>query len=460
MWCVVVFQMLGCLVVETVFPVAGLDRIRDDGVRLNENTLRKLSEGKSFREWQGDGLIAGSSAEGLAVGRDWGHGEADRDHMWLCGGDLAVYVLPPGHQPPEHANLVYTPHKCPAAYTRLQVPHKDRLLRAIVRCSLSFFLSVSSPEVQQCVVNEDDRLWLHSRHTLEVMQSPLTETISGPAGQQDGGLYERVYSLVCSGPHPAMASYKQRARKHWPSRVLLDALVKQPMLLVMVGPKDAQDFCLMFRISWSPLELILMSSLALWLKQGYVCFKYTVKSVLRSLRPQDSARDGRSLVGSYHLKTVFLRHLEENPPQQEGSPFQLMLDLCQDLQHYLLMGCLPHYLLPECDLLRTVQDEERKYALQAVEQVITDPLVAIFQSPSEPAVIYGDHKPNDLIRCFSYVSSLPSCPKRCEHLRWLLCHLDDHREGLYQKQLEEDGQIKVSGRPELVTLSDYLQWEI
>ena len=407
-----------------------------------------------FRWRRGWVLRAGSRPEGLCVDEHWGHGEADEDVMTLCGRDLGVYVVPPGQQPPEDATLVYTPHQCPPAYTRLQVLHKDRLLSAIVRAG--YDLSVSAPKVQQCVVSEGGRLWLHSRHTLEAMQGGGTEAISGPAEQQDGGLYEHVSSLVCSGPHPAMASYKERPRKHWPSPALLDALMQQPMILVMVGPKDAQDSYLMFRVSWSALELTLIYSLGLWLKQGYVCFKYTVKSVLRALRPKDSAREGRSQVGSYHLKTVFLRHLEEHPPQQEGSPFQLMLDLCQDLQHYLLMGCLPHYFLPGCDLLRTVGEEERRYALQAVGQVIADPLVAILNSPSEPEHIYGPyHSPDDLIRCFREVSSLPSCPERRERLRRLLRRLDDHREGLHREQLRRDEGYQVSGRPGLVRLADY-----
>ena len=461
LYVVVVFQMLGSLAVDTVFPAAGLYRERDWRVRENEEELRELREGEMFRRVIGGWLGAGSRPEGLCVDEHWGHGVADRDNMGLYGRDLGVYVVPPGQQPPEDATLVYTPHQCPAAYTRLQVLHKDRLLRAIVRSNvLRSDLSVSAPKVQQCVVSEGGRLWLHSRHTLEVMQGRYTEAISGPAGQHDGGLWESVSSLVCSGPHPAMASYKERPRKHWPSPALLDALMQQPMILVMVGPKDAQDSYLMFRVSWSALELILIYSLGLWLKQGYVCFKYTVKSVLRALRPKDSAIEGRSQVGSYHLKTVFLRHLEEHPPQQEGSPFQLMLDLCQDLQHYLLMGRLPHYFLPGCDLLRTVGEEERRYALQAVGKVIADPIVAILNSPSEPEDIYGPHhSPDDLIRCFREVSSLPSCPERREHLRRLLCRLDDHREGLHREQLERDERW-VSGRLGLVRLADYLQWEV
>ena len=454
---VVMFQMLGSLAVDTVYPAAGLHRDSDRRVRWNEGRLTGLCKGERFRGLGGVRLWAGSRPEGLCVDKHWGHGEADSDRMYLIGGDLGVYVVPQRLQPPEDAILMYTPHQCPAAYTRLQVLRKDRLLRAIVRGRPH--LSVSAPKVEKCVFSEDGRLWLHSRHTLEVMQNSVnTKAISGPAGQSFGGLVEYVSSLVCSGPHPAMTSYKERVlRKHWPSLSLLDALMKQPMLLVMVGPKDTLDSYLMFRVSWSALELILICSLGLWLKQGYVCFKYTVKSILRSLRPNDSAREGRSQVGSHHMKTVFLRHLEEHPPQQEGSPFQLMLDLCQDLQHYLLMGCLPHYFLPECDLLQTVGEEEKKYALQAVGQVIADPLTAILLSPSDPQDIYGYHNsPYGLIRCFCEVSSLPSCLQRRERLGLLLHRLDDHRKGLHRRQLKRDG-LSVSGRPGLVRLASYLQ---
>ena len=309
----VVFQMLGSLAVDTVYLVVGLFRVRDWVVEDNEEILMELGKGDVLRRGRGGVLWAGSRPEGLCVEEHWGHSVADIDVMRLYGRGLGVYVLPLGQQPPEDATLVLTPQQCPPAYTRLQVLHKDRPLRAIMRGRS--YLSLSAPEVQQCVVSEGGRLWLHSQHTLEVMQGSLTEAISEPAGQRRGGLIDYVHSLVCSGPHPAMTSYKERPRKHWPSPGLLDTLMQQPMLLVMVGPKDAQDSDLMFRVSWSALELILISSLGLWLKQGYVCFKYTVKSLLRALRPKDSAREGRSQVGSYHLKTVFLRHLEEHLPQ-------------------------------------------------------------------------------------------------------------------------------------------------
>ena len=195
-------------------------------------------------------------------------------------------------------------------------------------------------------------------------------------------------------------------------------------------------------------------------KQAYVCFKYTFKRVLRSLRPHDVdlTINGRSQVGSYHLKTVFLRHLEQYPPQEHISPFQLMLELCQDLKQYLTTACLPHYFQPACNLLQTVGDEERQYALKAVVQVIADPMMAIMGSPSEPEAIYGVFTPFDIIRCFRNGWLMPFCASRFADLQQLLRRLDEHRKGLHQRQLKKDGRHpKVSGRPRLVSLSSMIQ---
>ena len=454
-----VFQMLGCLVVEAVFPVCGLTHMWDSKVNHNEDILRKLAEGAALQEADGGGkwwLWAGSQPEGLAMERRWGHGRADEDIMWLYGGDLAVYV-PDGEQTPEAATLLYSPEGCPPAYSRLKVLNSDKLLAEIVRCSRKI-RSVDESGAQQCKVCHSDKVWLHSRHLLEGLQSVFTMSISGPEGQR-GGLIESASTLVCSASHPAIKAYIERPRKHWPSPEQTESLLKQPTLLVMVGPKGTlQDSILQFRVSWSHLEIILITTLPTWVKQAYVCFKYTLKSILASLRPlhEEPNDDGRSQVGSYHLKTVFLRYLEEHPPKKEGSPFHLVLDLCQDLRQYLEVGFLPHYFLPDCDLFKTVETGERQYAIQAVERFIDDPVAAIIHSPSEPRVIYGNYSAGDLIQCFRTMSSQSSSLESHENLQQLFCDLDKRREVRHHEQLDWNEGL-LSERPGLVKLAACLK---
>ena len=166
-----------------------------------------------------------------------------------------------------------------------------------------------------------------------------------------------------------MASYKKQTRKHWPSEALLDTQYG--------AAHDTSKWP-----SWIAIRakgVILISNLDLWLKQGYVCFKYTVQSVLRSLRSKDSAREGRSQVGSYYLKTPWgtpsstWRHpIPANVGLVTGSP-----TLTDD-------GEPSPYFLPECNLLRMMGEEEKQYAFKALGEVTANPLVAILNSPSEP----------------------------------------------------------------------------
>ena len=90
-----------------------------------------------------------------------------------------------------------------------------------------------------------------------------------------------------------------------------------------------------------------------------------------------------------------------------------MLDLWQDLQHYLMMGCLSPYILPECNLLWMMGAEEKQYAFKALGEVTANPLVAILNSPSEPkdtlvAILNSPSEPKDTLVA---ILNSPSEPK-------------------------------------------------
>ena len=193
-----VFQKLGIVAVEAVYPGCGLYLLPGPKLARNER-MRALRDGKAF---QADGswrwaFPSGSRSEGVAVRAGWGHGTADVDIMRLHGGDLGVYVLSPGQQLPEGVNLLHRPEGCAPAYSRLQVLDKEAVVKAIAKRTQKKHCSESDPVIEQCVGSESGWLWLHSRHTVEVMQHSLTKDISGPAGQKFEGLGELVLTLVC-----------------------------------------------------------------------------------------------------------------------------------------------------------------------------------------------------------------------------------------------------------------------
>ena len=220
------------------------------------------------------------------------------------------------------------------------------------------------------------------------------------------------------------------------------------MSFVLVGSKESRNPNLQARDSWSFAELALISTLPKFIKKGFIAAKFTFKHCIKIRRDGDVTEDGRSHVGSYHLKTTLLNHLEKTPPSKIHSAFNVMMNVLNDLRMYLKRSNLPHYFLPECNLLATVGYEEQQIALQAIQDIICDPLTAILKCPSKPTEIYGDICPDDLVAAFHQVSTHPCCKRSWEDLVQLLSQLDHWRQLRY---------LKFScGRPELIRLVDML----
>ena len=454
---------------EAVVPTAAIFQQADHRVRLNQSAL---SSGQVHREsgvievWI---LTAGSTAEGLCAEHQWGHEWPDIDGMFLYGAQLGVCVT---HEHTvtrqRHSSytsssssssssgchgdscLEYEPEGCPPAYTRLRVTDHQALL--------------AHPDVDaSCMVKCDGHYWLLSTALNEALQRDLNQavtdpadrstSISGPAGQAWGGLVDFVPALVANKPHPAIVHYINRlSSPEWPSHDQQQQIQQLPMNLVLVGHKESPRKDQEFRHSWSTGEMVLISPLPHHIKQGYIAFKYVMKYFLKMNRGQNKTDDGRSKIGSYHFKTTFLYHLENTPPSKIDSPYGLMMDLFRDFINHLNHDKLPHYFLPECDLLATVGHEERQIARKSIHVILLDPISAVLKCPSVPTQIYGGIHPGDLVTVFHQVSTHPCCERSRDELLLLLSCLDEWRQQCYRTQLGRDNKKKryrVSGRPEL-----------
>ena len=230
-----------------------------------------------------------------------------------------------------------------------------------------------------------------------------------------------------------------------------------PLLLVLVGSKESQNPNQQARSSWSTGEMLLISKLPTIIKKGFIAAKCTFKHCVGNYRDGNMDCDGRSHVGSYHLKTTLLNHLEKVPPSKYYSSFHLMMNLFEDLRVYLERGNLPHHFLPECNLLSTIGSDERKIALDTIEHIVHDPKAIILKCPSNRVTIYGDIHPDDLVKTFGSVFGDPGCKQSWKDLSQILSRLDQHRQFLYRKQLESDKCLCRSPRPELTGLVDMLK---
>ena len=284
------------------------------------------------------------------------------------------------------------------------------------------------------------------------------EPVSGPATQY--GNIDIVNTLVCSAAHPDLHhEFRSRTRGPWPTADVINYILRLPMLLVLVGHKLSQEFRLEARISWSHLEYKLIKELPESVRQGYIAYKYVMKRFLKARRGQNEADDGRSKIGSYHLKSVFLHFLEKRPLSLITSPFAQFMDLLVHLDDYIQVGKLPHYFLPQCDLLETVGNDERHLARQVIQEILSDPLNALLTSPTRPQEIYGKVSPDHLVVAFKRVTDHPTCEQSREDLSELLARVDERRRERFREQREsdDDDDCRVSGRAELTGLVDALK---
>ena len=419
------------LVVEVAYPRCAICRLQDGLVSANKSTMSLLHSGQTDREYVGM-FIAGSQAEGLALEVIWGHPLADIDIMWLYGGRLGVYI-PEAPSPRGSASLEYHPDGCPPAYCNLEVTDPTALREAIRYHKKSWWKGyIQSRRCTPCV---DGRQWLNTYHTVRLMTS---KTVIGPAGQSTRRI-EDITTLVCSGPHPALQrEFRHRSRKQWPTSHVIEYILKLPMLLVLVGHKFSKNFKREARISWSHCETKIMQELSESVRQGYIACKYVLKYFLAVHRGQTKSGDGRSRVGSFHIKTVFLHYLEKRPPHMIKSTFGLFVDLLHNLDHHLGSGELPHYFLSECNLLETVGGEERRIARQAIQAILSDPLAALLTSPTRPQQIYGELRPDALVHNFRRVITHPMCQQNWKDLSVLLARIDECSHKFYCEQRRMD----------------------
>ena len=445
-----VICVLQDIAIEAVFPQSAICRVWDDTLNYNKYVSSMLQNGTLYRTGRSTFsskdrcyLICGSRPEGLALEDEWGHAKPDTDFMKLFGIRLGVHV-PRGQQPQGESCLEFCPKDCPVTYTKLRVTDLHSLQQ--------YWASESWPE--ECFHRSGKKDWLDTSEVVLVMRH-RNSIVNGPAAHSDNR--DMVFTFICNSPHPELQQDFLNRPRQWPPAPLIFVLLQLPMLLVPVGHKPSSEFKLQARISWSHLELKLIQELPKRVCQGYIAFKYTLKRFLEHHRGLNEACDGRNCVGSYHLKTLFLRYLEETPPSMITSPFALFLGLLHELDKNLRLGVLPHYFLHQCNLLETVDCDERCITLQAIEEIIADPLNALLTSPIDLNQIYGEVHPDSLVGAFKGVSIHPTCQQSQKYLSDLLASLDQVRKQRFRKQRECDKSQGISGRAELTVLVDSLQ---
>lgn len=466
--------------------------------------------------WQ---FTAGSRAEGLALERRWGHKQADRDNMCFYGGPWGVHVpnsdnrneyelTSSRHQSADESTklksrrfssakvndpgyLVLDSADCPPAHYRIRVAGDPKSLASMMGKSASWGVllgAIGKARASQCFIEKDGQIWLSSYHAMRALVGlPEDEfaRVCGPAGKI--GPIDAVPALLCSHPLPCMTQYCLRKRSsHWPRENTVHLICDMCGVLVPTGHKASKKpiHDLEWRASFSLQETALAKDMPLWIKQGLWAFKYTLKHTLcrdkhltnmrmgrlcsvnctwSELCENQSAegQEGRSKIGSYHMKTTLLWELEEPAVWGARCPFKLLMNLLNRMLGYLQNGSMPHYFIPQCDLLQCVSSADQLATQECINQILTNPIPAIIMSPSSPKEIFGPMIKGDLSTqselADTFCSAIanvgtPQFVEDTEKLQSLLEGLDQQKRKTYQKQCKRDKHLGIKDRPPLLNL--------
>ena len=301
------------------------------------------------------------------------------------------------------SHLILEDKDCPSGYARIRIwGNPIGQLWRMVHQDLVFIDTVPT-----CLLKRYGKYWLSSPKSLRLLNvhaDDCPERIHDPALDTAGE--DMVTALICSEPTQSMKAYLSRKRfSHWPPENTIRQLARLPGLLTATGHKLSPDKDIEFRLSWSIHEVILVSSLPIWIKQGYWAFKNCLKNAKMRLQktgsvPENNAEEGRSVISSYHLKTVLLWELEQPTIWQRECPFHVLMLLLERLASTLqpaTNGTRPrfdHYFLTQCDLIESVPDDEISVTLRCITDIQEDPLAALIRAPVFPSEVYlGDYTP-------------------------------------------------------------------
>ena len=151
-----------------------------------------------------------------------------------------------------------------------------------------------------------------------------------------------VPSIRCDS-WPVIANEWKIRNRFWPPKFLIDKIVNAGYHVV---PKNSPggDTVLEWRISFSKAELALAENRTHVQKKCYYIFKTMFKEYFQEF----------DIVTTYYLKTIMMWAMEQNPPEYwiESNIGRAVLGLLDDLYEALITGYLPHYFIPQNNLLK------------------------------------------------------------------------------------------------------------
>ena len=164
----------------------------------------------------------------------------------------------------------------------------------------------------------------------------------------------------------------------WPNQTLIEINKMIGCYFVSIGCPFSSIPDLQWRISFVLSEKCLVRSFNSVQFKVYGLLKIIKSELLSNYTCEDC---GENLINSYHMKTIMM-WVSENVPETLWIPKRLVLCLricLRYLKHFVNIGYLPDYFLPNRNLLIKHANSEKEGLIRYFDNLITNPLV-IFRS--------------------------------------------------------------------------------
>lgn len=192
---------------------------------------------------------------------------------------------------------------------------------------------------------------------------------------------ENITNALClpKMPKDLLKGWIERVQnKMWPREDQMEAILQSELLLVPVGHKKSKSPYIEFRFSFIQAERILMFDLNITQVRCLTLMKILMKTYI-----DQSFEDGvNKIIPSYFCKTALLYTIEETGNKGWGQYNLLMhTETCLKwILRHIAGNKVPHYFLPDIDLLEGDFDEEiRLETAHKLSTIIASPQSAISQ---------------------------------------------------------------------------------
>ena len=264
-----------------------------------------------------------------------------------------------------------------------------------------------------------------SRADRPCKHGPAVQNVISRAGERFNIDIDNVLSIPCHEWPKEAGRWATRERPSgWPDKDMIESIVVDGCHLVATSHPRSRRPDVELRYSFSVAERTLARSLCDAQRQCYILLKLIV---MRQLKPC-------SVVCSYHLKTIFLWQCEKTIPSKWSLGSGLaatFLCLLDELLYCLATHHLPHYFIPENNLLEHVDADFLVDAARSLSHLRRDPLqhVLAFNARYRFTRLTSTTKTFDLTRNFGDV---------IDDAR--VCHYNNiHRNELQQQALWRGG---------------------